>query len=68
METIMMTGSQQRKFVQRHSKSLHTAHPSFSRRLKIAAREYLSRFSANQHAVVVTSADWKSSGSSLMYE
>ena len=59
-----MTGSQQRKFVQRHShcsRSFHTAHPSFPRRLKIATGKYLRRFSANQHAVVVTSADWKSS-------
>ena len=28
---------------------------------KITAGKYISRFPANQHAVVVTSADWKSS-------
>ena len=44
-----------------NSKNFHTAHPSFLRRLKIAAGKYLCRFPANQHAVVVTSADWKSS-------
>ena len=61
-ETIMMSGSQQRRFVRRHfQESFHTAHPGFQRRLKIAAGKYLSRFPATQHALVVSSADWKSS-------
>ena len=46
------------------SKSFHTAHPSFRRRLKIAAGKYYylcNTITANQHAVVVISADWMSS-------
>ena len=68
METIMMTDSQQRSLSSAISKSFYTAHPSFPRRFKIAARKYLSRVPASQLAAVVTTADWKSSGSALMYE
>ena len=41
--------------------SPHSPHSPFRWRLQIAAGKYLSRFPANQHIVVVTNADWKSS-------